>query len=108
MIVGFGDNPESAELSKLDLIPKACLYKIDLFPSRAGAGQMKEPRNSGLCYAYAYLTLDRHHQLQSVGSSGALGDRGAGKKRLVLVSLRLITGPRLYQIAHIARFLWIS
>jgi hypothetical protein len=68
---------------------------------------MKEPRNSGLCYAYAYLTLDRHHQLQSVGSSGALG-AGGGWKRLVLVSLRLITGPRLYQIAHIARFLWIS
>ena len=37
---------------------------------------MKEPRNSGLCYADAYLTLDRHHQLQSVGSSGALETGG--------------------------------
>jgi len=66
---------------------------------------MKEPRNSGLCYAYATSHWTDTTSCNRWGPQALLGPGG---KRLVLVSLKLITGPRLYQIAHIARFLRIS
>ena len=40
---------------------------------------MEEPRNSGLFYAYAYLHVDRHHQLQPVESPQALLGPGGGE-----------------------------